>query len=354
MWLVGSEALKAKMQALGMRPKARTDGTLEGILPFRNLVNAFTQSAILAATVRNYGEDAIVCIAPAHLAHLPAIRILDCPNAATLEYQVQQLYQRRLEKLREVNQFLSKLGLNAELDEPGFRVVSETWVGDDVVRFTVRPGQVVQVIAISGRSLEVAIDAKERRIDARKARSTRELEAILEPLIAKLKAPRQAAPRPVVVPVLPIDKPSAPEPVRSLPASQMEPLELDAGPAAAFTETEEDEFSLSLRKSAAPSGTPASPTPGSMRPGADMFDHSFAGFAEEDEFSGLTPMKTPISKSPSLDLADDDSTVPTVASSPEAQLLALVCGECGRFYLVEENPADVRLLDTCPRCIGTK
>ena len=55
-WGVGSEALKAKMQALGMRPQTRTDGTLEGILPFRHLVNAFTQSAILAATVRNHGD----------------------------------------------------------------------------------------------------------------------------------------------------------------------------------------------------------------------------------------------------------------------------------------------------------
>ena len=401
MGVVGSEALKAKMQALGMRPKARTDGTLEGIFPFRNLVNAFTQSAILAATVRNYGDDAVVCIAPAHLAHLPAIRILNVPDAATFEWQVQQLYQRRLEKLREVNQFLSMLGLNAELDEPGFRVVSETWVGDDVVKFTVRPGQVIQVISIAGRSYEVVTDAKDRRVDARKVKNTADLEAVLEPLIANLKSPKARQPRPVevprlptnkpsapepmrsvassqiepldaadepfeierterdrrdteppkprpvVVPILPIDKPSAPEPVRSMPAAQVQPLPDDTGASPFADDLADDDFSLSLRKQV----TAPTPAPGSQRPGAQMFDRSFETL--EDEFSGLTPMQIP-AKTPVNATPDDDATVQTVSSDPNAQLLALVCGECGRFYLVEENPPDVRLLDTCPKCLSRK
>ena len=33
---------------------------------------------------------------------------------------------------------------------------------------------------------------------------------------------------------------------------------------------------------------------------------------------------------------------------------ALVCNACGSFYLVEENPSDARLLDTCPKCLAVK
>jgi hypothetical protein len=345
-------------------------------------------------------------VAPAHLAHLPALRILSVPDAATFEWQVQQLYQRRLEKLREVNQFLSMLGLNAELDEPGFRVTAESWVGDDVVKFTVRPGFVVQVIAIAGRDFEVAIDAKDRRVDARKVRNSAELEAVLEPLIARMKTPKARSPKPIEVPILPISKPSAPEPVRSVPGSQIEPLEPEEEPfeiertergrrdteppkprpvvvpvlpiskpsapepvrsvpasrieGLADGELEDDGFSRSLRRMvqpgtvepvspAAPSN-PAAPTPapGSGRPGAELFDRSFSAL-EEDELSSSTPMTLPARAEPP---EPDDDSVPIVSSSSTSQLLALVCGECGRFYLVEENPADVRLLDTCPKCLS--
>lgn len=189
------------MQALGMRPVQRTDGSLEGQVPFRNLTNAFTRSAILAATVRNFGEDAVVCVTPAHLAHIPAIKVLALPDLAAFEAQVHVLYQRRLQKLEEANEFLSTIKLPAELDEPGFRVVSEVWVGDDVVRFTLRQGNVVQVLSIAGRSLDVVVEPRDRRVDAKKVRTSAALVRLLEPLIQRLRGPLAGAGKPAAAAV---------------------------------------------------------------------------------------------------------------------------------------------------------
>lgn len=292
------DALKARMQALGMRPVVRTDGSLEGQVPFRNLTNAFTRSAILAATVRNFGEDAVVCVTPAHLAHIPAIKILALPDMAAYEAQVHALCQRRLQKLQEANEFLATIKLPAELDEPGFRVVSEVWVGDDVVRFTLRQGNVVQVLSIAGRSLDVVVDPRDRRIDAKKVRTSAALVRLLEPLIQRLRGPMAGAGR----------------------------VSVEA----------EDTREFQRRTAAA---VPAV----AKRAQNELFDHTFGVLAaedpsQEDTFGGIVmPPVTESQQSPASD---------------EAPMIALVCKACGSFYLVAENPSDARLLDTCPRCLG--
>lgn len=295
------DALKARMQALGMRPVVRTDGSLEGQVPFRNLMNAFTRSAILAATVRNFGEDAVVCVTPSHLAHIPAIKILALPNTAAYEAQVHALYQRRLEKLQEANEFLATIKLPAELDEPGFRVVSEVWVGDDVVRFTLRQGAIVQVLSIAGRSLDVLVDPRDRRVDAKKVRTSAALVRLLEPLIQRLRGPLAGAGR----------------------------VSIEA----------EDTREFQQRKAAA-AAVPAV----AKRAQSELFDHTFGVLAAEDPatedtFGGI--VMPPIIGSEQA-----------AASAVEAPLIALVCQACGGFYLVEENPSDARLLDTCPKCLG--
>lgn len=289
------------MQALGMRPVVRTDGSLEGQIPFRNLTNAFTRSAILAATVRNYGEDAVVCVTPAHLAHIPAVKILTLPDAAAFEAQVHALYQRRLVKLQEANEFLSTIKLPAELDEPGFRVVSEVWVGDDVVRFTLRQGCVVQVLSIAGRSLDVLVDPRDRRVDAKKVRTSAALVRLLEPLIQRLRGPLAGAGR--------------------------------------VTVEAEDSREYQTRTAAA-AAVPAV----AKRAQNELFDHTFGVLAAEDPSTEDT--------FGNIVMPPEDESAQTAASSGDTPLIALVCQACGGFYLVEEHPSDARLLDTCPRCLG--
>ena len=313
------------MHVLGMRPVLTEDGRLEGQAPFRNLVNAFTRTPILAANIRNFGEDAIVCVAPEHLSHLPAIKILGLPDAASFESEVHALYQRRLEKLRDANVFLKTLELPAELDEPGFRVVSETWVGNDVVRFTLRQGGVVQVLSVAGFSLDGKIDPRLRRVDASKVRTAAAFERTLEPLLVQIGAALAGAGR----------------------------IHVEA----------EDTDKVEIRPREVPPEEPA-PRAVAKRAQSDLFDHGFTGVLTEDPtdqntFGGFedalreraADAAMPIERG---SIEGDGGAPQTVASSDEVPLIALVCGACGSFYLVEENPADARLLDACPRCLGLK
>lgn len=322
---MGLEKLKARMHVLGMKPVLTAGGRLEGQAPFRNLVNAFTHTAILAANVRDFGEDAVAFTWPPHLTHLPAIRLLALPSAAAFEAEVQGLYQRRLEKLHEANGFLAALKLSAELDEPGFRVVSETWVGNEVVRFTLRQGGVVQVLAVAGFSLDGKIDPRLRRVDASKVRTAAALERALEPLLVQIGATLAGAGR----------------------------VEVEAEDTGEFEARVEE-------------GEPA-PKAVAKPAQSDLFDHGFTGVLAEDPidqdtFGGFEAALRERAEDNAMPLqrgsivepeAESGGDAPQVVdSSGDAPLMAMVCAECGSFYLVEEHPADARLLDTCPRCLG--
>ncbi len=175
------------MRAIGMKPRRPSADVIEAQVPFRDVVNAFTRQPILAAIVRNFGADRVVCSSPRHLAHLPGIKLDAITDLAGYEEELLRLYDRRLDKLQDVSDYLRAMKIPAELDEPGFRLVSRVTIGRDEVTFTVREGRIVQLLTVAGRDLDSLCDARDRRVEAKHARSRAELEMVLDPLVARMR-----------------------------------------------------------------------------------------------------------------------------------------------------------------------
>ncbi|HVO30693.1 MAG TPA: hypothetical protein VMV18_08150 [bacterium] len=275
------------LQALGMEPAASAAG-LVATAHFKKLVNAFTHAAIFTAQVKNFGVDRVLFSDPAHLSHLPAVRILGFATPDDYEGEVHRLYHRRLQKMHDASEFLRKRRMKIVIDERGFRVVGVVSVGHREVRFTLREGLMAQILSIGGSSLEKLVDPRERRMDVRTAATSSELEMMLEPLVTSLAARVATAEAP----------------------------------------TDSHKAAIGMPAPAGEDVDRSGPIPRFDYGGGELTDPG----AEQSQPGAR----------PNIPLGEDDS----------GELIGLVCDTCGSFYLVDPATPDYRLLKTCPRCLG--
>jgi CheY-like chemotaxis protein len=113
-------AFLRRLQSMGVEVREGPGGRcLIGRLPlrqaaFETLTGPLRVEHVVFATV---GANRIKCLAPRELFYLPLIGVADCGDVAALEARIRATFARRLEQLRQAQQWLEKLG--RVTDPPG-------------------------------------------------------------------------------------------------------------------------------------------------------------------------------------------------------------------------------------------
>jgi two-component system chemotaxis response regulator CheY len=110
-------ALERKFQGMGLEAGLLPGGrAVVATLPLSPKPFETPDASHVLRAVRFYtvGFDRIKCVAPRALFHLPAIRILDCEKAEDLEARIREVWNARLERLRDARRWLRELDFVAE------------------------------------------------------------------------------------------------------------------------------------------------------------------------------------------------------------------------------------------------